>query len=258
MGIAINRDNTVELLAFIVSAGKELVNKAGKVADIGIKKQWLTEEDIRIERGIKNIISKMPGKHEFFAEEENDSFINSQSVWIADPISGTRLFIEGKPNYAIVVSHMAAGAIDFAIVYTPSADKLYIADKIGVSVNDTRITSIPADKKGIIFAVSSGWQDNDLGDSLRKALEQKYKVFPSQGSFAVNYCLAAEGLFDGVVSLTKDAFPEFAGVFIANRAGLQATNIYGRKNISQSDRVFVCGNENNYHDLLSITQGFTL
>lgn len=66
--------------------------------------------------------------------------------------------------------------------------------------------------------------------------------------------MAAEGLFDGVVSLTKDAFPEFAGCFIANEAGLTATNVRGEKNISPDDRIFVCGNETNHKHLLELAQ----
>ena len=79
-------------------------------------------------------------------------------------------------------------------------------------------------------------------------------MYPSQGSFAINYCLVSEGLFDGVVSLTKDAFPEFAGCFIANQAGVKATNIQGNKDIAPDDRVFICGNEENYEELLRLTR----
>ena len=91
-------------------------------------------------------------------------------------------------------------------------------------------------------------------ERIEQRLKEYYEVFPSQGSFAINYCFATEGQFAGVVSLTKDAFPEFAGLFIANEAGLNATNIKGEKDISPNDRVFVCGDEEDYDKLIQIVK----
>jgi len=251
-----------KLIDFIVSAGKTLVSKSGNIKDIGTKKQFLTEEDIRIERGIKAIVEAMPGKHSFFAEEENDMFSKSDSLWIADPISGTQTFIEGKPNFANVISHMQKGKVDFAAVYNPSADKLYMAsEQDGVTLNGKALAAKRQPcKKRIICALSLDarikhkWTDEQVRE-LGKELEKHYQVFPYQGSYAYNYCAVAEGLFDGVVSLTNDAFGEFAGCYIANKAGYIATNLNGDKNISHTDRIFVCGNDENYDDLLTIVRG---
>ena len=251
-----NKSNIDELINYIVTVGKELVDKSGKIKDIGIKKQYLTEEDIRIERGIKEIISRMPGTHQFYSEEENDNFIDAESVWIADPISGTKLFIQGLNHYAIVVSHMTKGTVDLAIVYDPSIDKLYTANKEdGFLINNNKPNILNSNKKKIIYAPSYAFKHVEQAEKLRANLEQEYDVFPSQGSFAINYCLAAEGVFDGVVSLTKDAFPEFAGCFIANAGGMKATNIHGNKDISPDDRVFVCGGKDNYNNLFKLTEG---
>lgn len=247
------RAEVKELIEFIVTSGKELVAKSGNIKDIGIKKKFLTEEDLRTERGIKEIVSKMPGSHEFYSEEENDNFVDSDSVWIADPISGTHLFIQGLPHYTVVVSHLSKGVVDLAIVYDPIVDKLYVADEEGAFINDIKINSDGSSKNRVIFAPSYAWKDLEQVEKLKKELS-RYDIFPSQGSFAINYCLVAEGSFNGVVSLTKDSFPEFAGCFIANEAGAKATNIKGNIDISPDDRVFICGNKNTYEDLFEITK----
>ncbi|MCL2569595.1 MAG: hypothetical protein FWE16_00130 [Firmicutes bacterium] len=210
-----------ELIQFIISAGNDLANKSGKVEDIGVKKQWLTEEDLRIEREIKRIVTR--DGDSFFAEEENDNFIDDGSVWVVDPISGTKLFIEGKPNFAIVASHLKNGKVDFAVVNNPTAQKLYLAEaQQGVSINGKPLEAPNNndDTGRIIFHASTqgSWNSGQI-DELRKQLSEKYQVFPSQGSCAYNYCLVVQGEFDGVVSLTKDSFPEFAGCFIANMTG---------------------------------------
>ncbi|MCL2755803.1 MAG: inositol monophosphatase family protein [Firmicutes bacterium] len=223
-----NKDKAHEIIQFILEEGRKLPEISGKVEDIGIKKQYLTEYDLKIERGLKEIINKMPGKNHFFSEEENDNFVDAESVWIADPISGTKRFINGEPNYAVVVSHMSKGKVDFACVYVPTANALYLASREdGITINGKRLGERKSFGRRLIYAPTYKSEVIPGAKGLGEKLEQKYEIFPSQGSFAYNYCLVAEGKFDGIVSLTNDSFPEFAGCFIANQSGVIATNISG-------------------------------
>ena len=246
-----------ELLEFVRSAGKMLNEKCGKVADIGVTKTYLTEYDLSIEREIKKIVTQ--DGSQFFAEEENDNFTNAPSVWVADPISGTSRFIKGTGNYAIVVSHLRNGKVDYAAAYNPTQDKLYIAENKTVTLNGKQINPTSNGKR-IIFAIGGLSEQDGVNktsfaresiEKLRAELKKDYELFEPQGSFAYNYCLVAEGLFDGVVSITKDCFPEFAGLHIANTSGVIATNVYGEKDITQKDRIFVCGHKGIHADLLN-------
>lgn len=241
-----------ELIDYIVVSGKRIKEKAGKIEDIGIKKQYLTEEDIAIERGIKDIVMRLTPNSTYFAEEEHDTFVDDESVWVCDPISGTKLFIQGLPHYAVVASHLVKGVVDLAVVYDPSADNLYFADNIeGAFLNGSKIVLNANKTKRVIFAPTSyGSVSQETIDLVREKLQKKFEVFPSQGSFALNYCLVASGEFDGVVGISKDSYPEFAGCYIANTAGYLATNINGNKNIVASDRKFVCGYESLHKELL--------
>ncbi len=242
------------LIDYMVAAGRALLLRAGHITDIGVKKQFLTEEDLRIERDIKSIIASFPEPGLFYAEEENDTFVDASSLWVVDPISGTKLFIEGQSHYAIVASHLTGGQADFAAVYDPSADRLYTADRDGLRINGQPPSPAATPGQSIIFAPSYASPYGDKEQALRQRLEAHYTLVPSQGSFALNYCLVAEGRFGGLVSLTKDAFPEFAGCFIAHKAGLRATNLQGESCISPYDRAFVCGTQALYDDLLRITR----
>jgi myo-inositol-1(or 4)-monophosphatase len=114
---------------YMIEAGKRIKEKAGQVEDIGIKKQWLTQEDIEIERGFVDLIKTFEGDHIVFAEEENSDFKEKDNVWIIDPISSTIAFIGGLPHYAIVCSHLHKGKVVFAAVYDPSIDEMFTAIK---------------------------------------------------------------------------------------------------------------------------------
>jgi myo-inositol-1(or 4)-monophosphatase len=249
-----NINQATKLIEYIVESGKRISLKAGKIEDIGVKKLYLTEEDIIIERGIKEIVNEISGSTAFYAEEENDTFIEDESVWVCDPISGTKLFIQGLPHYAIVASHLSKGVVDFAVVYDPSSDDLFTADReTGAFLNGKLLTNKIENHNRIIFAqTSQGSISQETKDRVKSELEKTFEVFPSQGSFALNYCLVASGEFDGVVAISKDSYPEFAGCFIANMAGYKATNINGIKDIVPKDRQFVCGKDGNYEALLNV------
>lgn len=239
---------------FVVEAGKRLAKKAGNIKDIGVTKINLTEEDIAIERGLNEIIKSFSDDHLLYAEEENDIFYESKHLWVVDPISGTKNLIEGLPHYSIVVAHLIENKVVFAVVYDPSVDELFVAYKgVGAFLNDKPIKVNNNGGKKVILRPSSQWKDPDVIDRAT-AMLGGYDVENNTYSMAVNYCLVACGRADGVVSFTKDSFPEFAGGFILREAGGHFTNIHGHSDIAPLDRIFIGGDEPIYDKLLKIAR----
>jgi len=214
---------------------------------LNIKEDYLTEEDLRIERGFKKIINKYGSNHQLFAEEENDEFPDCENIWAVDPISGTHTFINGLASYAIVVSHIKNKKVQFAAVYDPSMDELFTAYRgKGAFLNGKPIKTSkrrPKKKVKIMLNMSTYWtHPGGKRTALYKKLYQgltKFNLYRSANSFAVNYCHVACGRYDGIVALTKDVFPELAGGLILNEAGGIFVNKEGEKDIKPDDRQFV-------------------
>ena len=116
-----------QAIDFVLESGKRIVIKAGQIQDIGILKQYVTDEDLFIERSFKDLVSKFG--HTLYAEEENFNYKNSQDIWVMDPISGTKTFIKGLAHYAIVASHLHNSENVFSVVYDPSVNELFVAQK---------------------------------------------------------------------------------------------------------------------------------
>jgi myo-inositol-1(or 4)-monophosphatase len=240
----------------VLASGKRLRERAGKIRDIGITKRDLTEEDIRIERELKEIINEFNPEHGFYAEEENADFFQAEDVWVADPISGTKIFINGSPHYGIVVSHLHNQKVQFAVVYDPSVGELYTAYRSkGAFLNDQRIIlpQIIAEKPKIIFNLSAGWKDHVLAEKIEKVLNA-YNLSKVAGSFAVKECWVAHGKFNGVVTLAKDTFPQFASSLIIKEAGGILTNLAGEEDIRPDDRVFIGGDRATHSKLLPLVR----
>src|SRR5258708_6645042 len=129
-----------KILSLVKKLGDELPELAGKIEDIGVKKQWVTAKDIEIEKTLAETIHKFPGEHKIFAEELNDEYISGDSVWVIDPISHTFSFIHGLTHYAVVLSHLVKGEVLFSVIYDPTTKELFTARKgKGSYLNDKRI-----------------------------------------------------------------------------------------------------------------------
>ncbi len=235
----------------IVSSGKRIREKSGTIQDIGITKAYLTEEDIRIERELKQIVKQSHPRHEFYAEEENDNALDADDVWVVDPISGTHLFITGLPHYATVAAHVHKHEVQFGAVYDPSMDTLYTAYKNrGAYLNGQRISV--KDPGGaspkVIFNLALGWKDTAIARDTFRQLNG-FELYRLLGSHAVNDCLVACGKCNGVVCLAKDSFPYFASSLIIKEAGGLFTNLEGDENIKSTDRVFIGGDRKTYQTL---------
>lgn len=244
-----------KIIEQIVSSGKRIREKSGKIQDIGITKKNLTEEDIRIERELKQIVKDFNPKHEFYSEEENENFLEAEDIWIADPISGTHVFIDGLPHYGIVVAHVHNNEVQFAAVYDPSMDDLYTAYRNkGAYLNNQKIfVKNNPEKPRIVFNLSLGWKDTASAKKIFYELSD-FELYRVLGSHAVNDSLVACGKYSGVVCLAKDSFPYFASSLIIKEAGGIFTNINGEENVKPSDRVFIGGDKETYQKVKAIIE----
>ncbi len=234
-----------EVLAFMVASGRRIRERSGLIEDIGVVKSYLTEEDLRIEHELAALIESRNPDHPLYAEEAHDQFPTGSDVWVADPISGTRTFIEGSGNYSICVGHLRDGKPRFAAVYDPITGEMFQARAGGgASLNDRPI-KVAGHREGrdarVLYNLSYGEPDNERARSLFGVLST-FDLYRNMSSFALNYCHVACGRFDGVVTCAKDSFPEMASCLILREAGGKFTTVEGSSNIGPEDRQFIGGN----------------
>lgn len=209
--------------------GDDLVARAGNIMDIGTKKQWLTEDDIKIERRISEIILNKFPDHKIFAEELNTEFTEGENVWVIDPISHTFNYIHGLKHYAICVSHLQKNQVVFACIYDPSVDEMFTAQKgAGAFLNNQKIKVSPSNSDLCILF------DSDYQKKYKEEVNAKLFTIITQtgrhktiGSLGIHYCYVACGRAEAAIHLTKDAFPEYAGKLILEEAGGKMTDFAG-------------------------------
>ncbi|MEW6073271.1 MAG: inositol monophosphatase [Planctomycetota bacterium] len=233
-----------EVLAFLVDSGRRIRKRAGRIADIGVAKRYLTEEDLRIEHELAALIARLAPDDALYAEEAHDDFPPGRDVWVADPISGTRTFLQGLPQYAIVAAHLHDRAPRFAAVYDPTMDELFQARAGAGATRNDRPIRVATHREGrrsrVLFNLAYGEPDTADARRLFGALSI-FDLYRNTSSFALNYCHVACGRYDGFVTVARDSFPEMASALIVREAGGQFTTLAGAAEIGPRDREFLGG-----------------
>jgi myo-inositol-1(or 4)-monophosphatase len=237
-----------QLTDYMQEAGQQLVVLQADAKDIGVTKVNVTEQDIKIERALTDMVLSSFPDHKVFAEEEHDTFESAENIWVFDPISATRAYLEGRQHYASVVSHVRNGVTQFAAVYDPSSDELFTAQLGKGALLNGKPIQVSSTAETLLNNTATSLFDSAEAVKLRAATAD-LNPLRNEVSFAVNYCWVADGRFDGVVSIAKDSFPEFAGALILGEAGGKLTHVDGGA-IQPNDRLFIGGNPAMHAELM--------
>jgi myo-inositol-1(or 4)-monophosphatase len=198
-----------------------------KVWDKGGEHGPVTEADLAVNDMLKLMLLAARPDYGWLSEETPDDAarLSCDSVFIIDPIDGTRAFIAGEETFAHSLAVAHRGKVTAGVVFLPALDKIYTAS----------ITAPPL-KDGQPIAASR--RDRLEGADI---LTTKANLAPEKwpggvpdinrsfrASLAYRLCLAAEGRHDGMLTL-RDAWEWdiAAGGLIAERAGAVVTDQTG-------------------------------
>ncbi|MET0428769.1 MAG: inositol monophosphatase family protein, partial [Microvirga sp.] len=93
----------------------------------------VTEADVAVDTFLKVRLSEIEPRAAWLSEETTDDPVrlDSDLVWIVDPIDGTRAFLSGHPDWSIAVALLAQGEPVIGFVFGPVLDALYEASAGG-------------------------------------------------------------------------------------------------------------------------------
>src|SRR5215472_54633 len=89
----------------------------------------VTIADRRASEFIVDEIRRLFPSDGILSEEMADdpSRIYQSRVWMIDPMDGTREFIAGRDDFAVMIGLVVNGTPQLGVVYQPSTDKMYYA-----------------------------------------------------------------------------------------------------------------------------------
>ncbi len=186
----------------------------------------VTEADLEIDEMLLGLLTAERPDYGWLSEETTDDLarLKTKRQFIIDPIDGTRAFIKGEPSFAHALAIAEAGQIIAGVVYLPALEKLYVAQKGGGAfLNDHSIHAV----------IDAGDPPNLLTTKPNLRPERWPGGVPDvirhfRSSLAYRMALAAEGQFDGMLTLRDSwEWDIAAGALICTEAGLSTSDRHG-------------------------------
>lgn len=187
----------------------------------------VTQADLAVNDYLKQHLSGARPAYGWLSEETEDApqRLTCDSVFIVDPIDGTRAFIDGQDTWAHSVAVAQQGQIVAGAVYLPMLDRLFLAEQgQGATLNDAPIRVSPRETAD--GATVLGAKPNFDPQHWPGGQPQLQRQFRS--SLAYRMALVAQGRFDAMLSLRNTwEWDIAAGTLIASEAGARVTNRLG-------------------------------
>src|SRR5690606_8544812 len=195
------------------------------------------------ERLIRNLISTHFPQHAFLGEEGVEpgaeasskaiaSAKDAEYLWIVDPIDGTTNYIHGFPYYCISIALAHKGEVIVGVIYDPSSDELFVAEKgKGAYVHGKRL-AVSKEKTLSESLLASGFPTDHsyaLPLNLKSIvhLAPKVRNIRSVGSAALHLAHLAAGRLSGFWEYNLNAWDLAAGALILQEAGGEISDVEG-------------------------------
>jgi histidinol-phosphatase len=189
----------------------------------------VTEADVRAEEAIRAILTERFPSFGFFGEETGRHAMGAESVWLVDPIDGTKSFVRECPFFSTQIALMREGRFVLGVSSAPAYGELVWAEQgAGAHLNGRpiHVSKIAELSQAIVstgnlktLARSSCW--SHLGELIGRINRIR-----GYGDF-VHYHLLARGSLEVVIESDVGILDIAALTVIVREAGGTFTDLEG-------------------------------
>jgi len=220
-----------------LKAAKGLIRDFGEVEQLQVSVkgpgEFVTAADLKAEKILRAELSKARPGYGFLLEEGGTvKGSDEHHRWIIDPLDGTTNFLHGIPHFSISIALERDGEIVAGVVYEPTRDEMYAAEKgFGAYLNDRRLR-VSARRQlgdavigtGMPFGARAG--EPGYVDSLVSIISATSGV-RRLGSAALDLAYVAAGRYDGFWEFGLAPWDIAAGILLVREAGGYVSDMAG-------------------------------
>ncbi len=204
---------------------------------------FVSTADLRSERTLKTELSRArPGYGLLLEEGGVSEGSDPHHRWIVDPLDGTTNFLHGIPHFAISIALERDGEIVAGLVYEPTRDEMFWAEKgIGAYLNDRRLRVSGRRQLGEALIATGipfggrGDQPTYLATLLRVAAATG--GVRRLGAAALDLAYVAAGRYDGYWEFGLFPWDIAAGLLLVREAGGFVSDLAGGQEMLTSGNV---------------------
>jgi len=249
--------------AFYISHAEKITQIATDVAMQHFRKRLnvefkfddspVTQADKAVEVAVRDFLTKHFPDHGIFGEEQGAEGLDASSLWVVDPIDGTRSFLSGHPAFGFLLALVQEGLPRIGVVAMPALGEVYIgAEGQGATLNGNAIgvSAVTKLERAVLY-VNEGdkifEQEHSVFGRLMKAGQTRrfsYDCYP--------HALLAAGYVDAVVDFDLQPYDFLAVSALVQAAGGVMTDWSGeRLTLSSGGRVVSAASSALHRQVLS-------
>jgi myo-inositol-1(or 4)-monophosphatase len=210
---------------------------AGHRADSAVRKQgndFATEVDLAIERQVVAALQEQTGIG-VHGEEFGGEPIDSELVWVLDPIDGTFNYAAGSPMAAILLGLLHNGVPVAGLTWLPFMGQRYTA-LAGGPVRDGGVVLPPLDAPTLADSIvgiqtfnidSRGRFPGRYRAEVLANLSRECSRVRMHGATGVDLAYVAAGILSAAISFGHHIWDHAAGVALVRAAGGVVTDLAG-------------------------------
>lgn len=233
-------------------AGRSLAKDFREVENLQVSVKgagdFVSKADITAEEILKEELMGGRPNYGWCAEESaEEEGKDPTRRWIVDPLDGTTNFLHGIPHWAVSIALEFKGEIVAGVVYDPSRDEMFVAEKgQGAFMNEGRLR-VSGRKRMIESIFSTGIPFAGHGD-LPVTLQELARLMPTCagvrrfGAAALDLAYVSAGRYDGFWERDLKPWDLAAGVLIAKESGALVEAISSNADIVNDGNV-ICACE---------------
>ena len=217
----------------------------------------VTEADIQSEKAIVEQIRECYPGHSILAEENHKADINSEFLWVVDPLDGTNNFAHQVPHFAVSIGFWRNGQPLCGVIWNPVRDDLYYAKKNEGAFCDGQRLEVSSAKHLSESLVGCGFY-YDRGDMMRATLRAVETCFEKNihgirrfGTASLDLIQVACGRYGGFFEYRLAPWDFAAGRLFVEEAGGKVTTCRGRE-LTLGDSTVLASNGLVHDELLEI------
>ncbi len=232
------------MMAAARKAARALQRDFGEVENLQVSKKgpadYVTAADRQAEEVLVEELSESRPGYGFLLEEGGEiKGTDPSHRFIIDPMDGTTNFMHAIPHYAISIALERDGELVAGVIYDPSRDEMFRAEKgKGAFLNDRRLrVSIRTDLESSVLSTGIPFKGKPGHAQFLKelhAMSQHVSGVRRYGSAALDLAWLAAGRYDGFWERNLQLWDIAAGIVLIREAGGVVTDMDGDAKIDGS------------------------
>ena len=198
--------------------------------DIKSDRSPVTVADVRAEEAIKTVLSQRFPAYGFYGEETGRERMHAESIWLVDPIDGTKSFVRDCPFFSTQIALMRAGKLVLGVSAATAYGELAWAERGEGAFLDGKPVRVSQTARRDAAIVSTGNLKTLALNAQRwarfGALIPQISRIRGYGDF-VHYHLLARGALDVVIESDVNILDIAALTVIVEEAGGRFTDLDG-------------------------------